>query len=40
MKKIEELIPDILRKLSQGIAISIKDIARLNNLSADGIKKN
>ena len=39
MKKIEELIPDILRKLSQGIAISIKDIARLNNLSADGIKK-
>jgi len=38
-KKIEELIPDLLRQISQGIGISVNEVAGIHNLSADGIKK-
>jgi len=36
--KAEELLPKLLKDLSNGIAISIKDIANKNNLSNDSIK--
>ena len=37
--KIEELIPNLLRQISQGNGVSVNDVGKKNNVSADGVKK-
>ena len=38
-KKIEELIPNLIRQISNGNGISVAEIANIYNVSADGVKK-
>ncbi len=38
-KKIEELIPDLIKQISQGNGVSVNEVAREYNVSADGVKK-
>ena len=38
-KKIEELIPNLIKQISQGNGVSVIDVAEKNNVSADGVKK-
>jgi len=38
-QKIEELIPSLIRQISNGNGISVKEIAKTNKVSADGVKK-
>lgn len=37
-KKIEELLPDLLRNLSRGIAVSAKEVSEQNNISQSSIR--
>ena len=37
--KIEELIPNLLREISQGRGVSVAEVAKKHSVSADGVKK-
>ncbi|WP_457745485.1 helix-turn-helix transcriptional regulator [Sulfurimonas sp.] len=38
-QKIEELIPDLIRQISHGKGVSVKEVAQKYKVSADGVKK-
>jgi len=38
-QKIEELIPNLIRQISQGKGVSVAEVAKKHKVSADGVKK-